>query len=55
VFQTALILDPITYLYNQNLPPRGLLAIGMPGCVVAGTKIKVKKISKEGNVKIYEK
>ena len=35
--------------------PRGLLAIGMPGCVVAETKIKVKKISEEGNCKIYEK
>ena len=35
--------------------PRGLLTIGMPGCVVADTKITVKKISKEGNHKIYEK
>ena len=35
--------------------PRGLLTIGMPGCVVAETKIKVKKISKEGKHKIYEK
>lgn len=35
--------------------PRGLLTIGMPGCVAAETKIKVKKISEEGNIKIYEK
>ena len=35
--------------------PRGLLTIGMPGCVAAETKIKVKKISKEGNLDIYER
>ena len=35
--------------------PRGLLTIGMPGCVTSETKIKIKKISKKGNLKIYEK
>ena len=35
--------------------PRGMLAIGMPGCVAAGTKIKIKKISEEGKMKIYNK
>jgi len=35
--------------------PKGLLTIGLPGCVLANTKIKVKKISKEGKYKIYEK
>lgn len=34
--------------------PRGLLAIGMPGCVLADTKIRIKKISKQGKYKIYE-
>jgi len=34
--------------------PRGLLLLGAPGCVLADTKIKIKKISKEGKVKIYE-
>ena len=29
--------------------PRGILAIGMPGCVLGDTKIKVKKISDKGN------
>jgi len=33
--------------------PRGLLTIGMPGCVVAETKIKIRKISKEGKTKIH--
>jgi hypothetical protein len=33
--------------------PRGLLTIGMPGCVCEETKIRVKKISKEGKIKIY--
>ena len=35
--------------------PRGLLAIGMPGCVCKETKIRIKKISNKGNYKIYEK
>lgn len=35
--------------------PRGLLIIGTSGCVLADTKIKIKKISKEGKCKIYEK
>jgi len=35
--------------------PRGLLTIGMPGCVTSETKIKIKKISKEGNLKVYKK
>ena len=33
--------------------PRGLLTIGMPGCVLADTKIRIKKILKEGKHKIY--
>jgi len=35
--------------------PRGLLSIGLPGCVLADTKIKIKKVSKEGKIKKYEK
>jgi hypothetical protein len=35
--------------------PRGLLTIGMPGCVLANTKIRVKKISNKGKYKIYKK
>ena len=40
--------------YGLN-KPRGLLTIGMPGCVCGETKIKIKKISKEGEMKIYKK
>jgi SpoVK/Ycf46/Vps4 family AAA+-type ATPase len=35
--------------------PKGILLMGTPGCVLADTKIKIKKISKKGKVKIYEK
>jgi ATP-dependent 26S proteasome regulatory subunit len=34
--------------------PKGLLTIGMPGCVTENTKIKIKKISKVGKHKIFE-
>lgn len=35
--------------------PRGLLTIGASGCVLADTKIRIKKISEEGKYKINEK
>jgi hypothetical protein len=35
--------------------PRGLLLLGIPGCVTEETKIRVKKISEEGEYKIYHK
>lgn len=34
--------------------PRGILLIGVPGCVLKGTKIKVKKINSEGNIQKIE-
>jgi len=34
--------------------PRGLLTIGLPGCVLENTKIKIKKIKNEGKHIIYE-
>ncbi len=34
--------------------PKGFLTIGMPGCVLGDTKIKIKKISKEGSYDIFE-
>ncbi len=33
--------------------PRGLLTIGMPGCVLSDTKIRIKKISEKGKHRIY--
>lgn len=33
--------------------PKGVLLIGVPGCVLANTKIRVKKISNEGKHVIY--
>jgi SpoVK/Ycf46/Vps4 family AAA+-type ATPase len=33
--------------------PRGLLLIGLPGCVCEGTKIRVRKIKAEGKYKIH--
>lgn len=35
--------------------PRGLLTIGMPGCVCGETIIKIKKIKNKGKYKIYDK
>lgn len=35
--------------------PKGTILIGLPGCVTANTKIKIRKISDEGMIKIYEK
>jgi len=34
--------------------PKGVIMIGLPGCVTANTKIKIRKISDEGMIKIYE-
>ena len=34
--------------------PKGLLTIGMPGCVLGDTEIKIKKISREGSYDIFE-
>jgi len=33
--------------------PKGVLIIGIPGCVVGNTKIRIKKISDEGEHKIF--
>lgn len=34
--------------------PKGVLMVGLPGCVTADTKIKIRKVSDNGNIKIYE-
>lgn len=34
-------------------PPKGVLLLGIPGCVLGNTKIKIKKISEEGKHEIF--
>jgi len=34
--------------------PKGFLTIGLPGCVLGDTKIKIKKISEVGKYDIFE-
>jgi hypothetical protein len=47
-------LSPQAIEYGLKVP-RGVLIIGMPGCVLEDTKIKIRKISKEGKLKLYKK
>jgi len=39
--------------YGIISPPSGVLVLGLPGCVLGKTKIKVKKISNEGRLEIF--
>ena len=42
--------------YNKcNITKRGLLLYGKPGCVIKGTKIKIRKKKKEGRHRIIDK
>lgn len=49
VFETSELLKK-----NGISLKRGIILTGLPGCVLPETKIKIKKISKEGNHKIIE-
>ena len=41
---------------SYGLPsPKGVMAIGIPGCVLGSTKIKIKKISDKGKIKLHKK
>jgi len=40
--------------YGLITPPSGTLLLGIPGCVLGKTKIKIKKISDKGKLKIFE-
>ncbi|MFW6129633.1 MAG: hypothetical protein ACOC56_00525 [Atribacterota bacterium] len=41
---------------DYGLPsPKGVMCVGMPGCVLKNTKVKIKKISNKGKLKIHKK
>jgi len=40
--------------HQFGLPhPKGILLFGIPGCVISGTKIKIKKVSNKGGTPIF--